>query len=120
MGTGRDLFLSPDQFGVFAMGPDPEPNHGIPVHDPERPVMIGDPRRPVILNFLELDRGVTRIIQPEAVLFVRRSLNIPREELVGSPKGVRRSTFHESDRGRSGPLGIRKLPPARVDPAVRP
>lgn len=118
-GTGRELFLSSDQFGVFAMGTDPKPNHGIPIHDPECPVMIGDPCRPVILNFLELDRGVTWIIQPKPVLLVCRPLNIPRQEMVASPKGACRSTLHEADMGRSGPRGIRKRPPGRDDPVAR-
>ena len=114
------LFPAPYHFFVVAMRADPKPNHRVALHDPQCPVVIGDPGGPESLDFLELNRCVTRIIQPEPVLFFRGLLNIPREEVVTSPKGTCSPTLHQEEREMSCPHGIRKPPLVQGDPTARP
>src|SRR2546423_12738574 len=68
------------------MRPDPKPRYGAGIFNSDGSVIFADSNDPVGLHFLEMQRGMRMVRQPEAVILIRQSLNLWWELMVKTPE----------------------------------
>ena len=61
---------------VVCMAADPEPHEAVGRFDRERAIVISDPSGPEAANFLELKRGISRILLETRVCLIGEFLDL--------------------------------------------